>query len=254
MAKRFFDSELFRKYWFRRTPDIYRAFWVYGLCECNHAGFLEYDPERFMFDLGGRELQYSLEDFEFEKLKNVFGDRIYHLENDRKLWFASYVTFQYTTLTTTNRVHISVINELEKRGMLETYKGLVRPLNGSKDKAKDKEKVKEKDRKGKRLQDINLEDCKKKFPKVDVELELTRFNAYLESKGKIYKSYPAAFRMWCTSPYTKTKEDDPDKPVVYQCPIHPKITYTTETTGLYKHCPQCSETGRTTRLTEVNDG
>ena len=38
MAKRFIDTDLFRKPFMRGLEAPYKALWVYLLCECDHAG------------------------------------------------------------------------------------------------------------------------------------------------------------------------------------------------------------------------
>ena len=38
MAKRFTDTEKFKKRWIKELPIEYKLFWVYLLDHCNHAG------------------------------------------------------------------------------------------------------------------------------------------------------------------------------------------------------------------------
>jgi hypothetical protein len=38
MAKRFIDTDLFRKPFMRSLEAPYKALWIYLLCECDHAG------------------------------------------------------------------------------------------------------------------------------------------------------------------------------------------------------------------------
>ena len=61
MAKRFIDTDLFKKRFIRDLPPAYKLLWVYLFCECDNAGIWEVDLEVAGLYCGET---YDLEDFE----------------------------------------------------------------------------------------------------------------------------------------------------------------------------------------------
>ena len=51
MAKRFIDTNLFRKRWIRELDIDMKLFWIYLLTDCDHAGIWDVDIERASFQL-----------------------------------------------------------------------------------------------------------------------------------------------------------------------------------------------------------
>ena len=178
----------------------YKLFWVFILDMCNHAGILDFDLELFSFMLGV--------DFDKDKIKEVFGDRIKFFEDDNKLFIPSFIDFQYGSLSENNKVHLSVINLLKKQGL---FKGLTSPIKKAMD--KDKDKLKEKD-KEKDMSTFNQfwdlydykqdkQDCVKKWfslTKADHHNILQAVPKYILSKPeKQYRLYPFKYlnrRSW----------------------------------------------------------
>ncbi len=135
MAKRFTDTEKWKKKWLRQLSSEYKLFWVYLLDDCTHAGIWDVDMEIANIRLG-----LELEE---EKVLDVFKDKILSIDNGNKWFVPGFIDFQYGDLNSGNRVHNSVISSLKKEG---AYKGLKHPLQGCKDKDKDKAKDKDKDK------------------------------------------------------------------------------------------------------------
>jgi len=135
MAKRFVDTDMFRKPMVRTLQPRFKLLWLYLLCECDHAGV--WDVE---LDVAGMRLGFDMEE---QKCLDAFGSAIVPFDGGKKWWLPDFVRFQYGELNPLNRVHASVINvlsryekELQKEG---AYKPLISPLQGAKDKDKDKE-------------------------------------------------------------------------------------------------------------------
>ena len=138
MAKRFIDTNIFRKPSVRAMKAPYKALFIYLLCECDHAGVwdveidvaearlgMRLDPDKALAELGGTVVEVST----------------------GKWWVADFVEFQYGTLNPSNRVHLSVLNRLSSLGIDPEKKPLVSPLEGAKDKEKDKDtELEEKER------------------------------------------------------------------------------------------------------------
>lgn len=130
MAKRFTDSEKWRKPWFRGLSVEAKLVWVYLTDNCDHAGIWP-----AAFDLASSDLGIEVS---AELLEHWFGSKAQRISDD-KYYLPGFVEFQYGDLNPANRVHESVINRLKKEG---AYKGLIRPSDRAKDKDKDKDKDK----------------------------------------------------------------------------------------------------------------
>lgn len=195
MAKRFLDTNLFRKRWIRELDTDMKLFWIYLLTDCDHAGIWDVDVERASF-----QLKLNLNQ---DKILKTFDRKINNFKVDK--WFIpKFVQYQYGELNPNNKAHLSVIKILTKYGLHEgvrtplepPYKGDRTPLEPPKD--KDKDKVKTKETKRNQLLDIkdNLKEYKEIFINKDVGLEFDKWNDYMLSNGKTYKNYSAAFRNW----------------------------------------------------------
>ena len=131
MSKRFTDSEKFSDIWYRKLPILQKVMYEYLIAECNHAGILEkFDIELMSFKIGA-DVQKS--DFD------VLGDRVQFL-SDSVIYLTKFCKFQYGFLNPQNKVHNSVIKELNKWGLQAPTIPLNSTLQGTKDKDKDKDK------------------------------------------------------------------------------------------------------------------
>lgn len=129
MAKRYTDSDKWKKQWFRKLNPQHKAFWVYLTDNCNHAGVWDVDFELASFIVG-----CPLDE---QEIRLAFQKQYTELNHGKKWLIKDFVNFQYGDLNPGNRVHASVIAILEKEG---AYKGLTRGLQAPKDKDKDKDK------------------------------------------------------------------------------------------------------------------
>lgn len=126
MSKRFTDTAIWDKAWFRKLSPRLKEAWRY-LCEkCDHAGIWDIDMEAMSFNVG--EIVTLIELLEFFDISQY----------DNKVVINSFIEFQYNCskdkLNPQNNVHKSVIERLNR---LTPNKVLMSPLLGDKDKDKD---------------------------------------------------------------------------------------------------------------------
>ena len=139
MAKRFTDTDKYKKPFIRGLQGAYKLFWDYLYHSCDHAGIWIVDFEIAQIYLG-QDMQVNKEDA--LKYFNEGEQRIIEIENNK--WFIpSFIDFQYGILNIENRAHKSVIQILNKYNLIND-KGLLRGLQAYKDKDKDKDKDKRK--------------------------------------------------------------------------------------------------------------
>lgn len=205
MAKRFTDTEKWKKPFIRALQAPYKLLWFYILDDCNHAGIWQVDMDVACLRIGDNSLSA-------EKAIELFGAKIQVFDNQEKWFIPDFIEFQYGILNPENRAHQSVISILERYGLEGVNKGLISPLEGrkDKDKDKDKEKVKE-DRgvgKGPTLFKTVYGDSKEKFntdlkkysngkyENYDPEHYFSRLMNWSESGGKLKKNWVATCANW----------------------------------------------------------
>ncbi len=144
MAKRFTDTDKWKKPFIRGMKAPYKLLWLYILDECDHAGIWQVDLEVAEIKIGERLNEDTAIKF-LEKNISIF-------DNGKKWFIPDFIEFQYGQLNPENRAHNSAIKILLKNNLIdEHYKPLISPLQGAKDKELDKgkeldeEKVKEKE-------------------------------------------------------------------------------------------------------------
>ena len=132
MAKRFTDSEKWKKPFIKKLPMQYKLLWFYLLDDCNHAGVWQVDLEIASLRIGYKlNLKDSI---------TALNDKIKVFDNGEKWFIKDFIEFQYGELNEKNRAHKSVISVLKKYNLLSLNKPLTSPLQGAKDKDKDKDK------------------------------------------------------------------------------------------------------------------
>jgi len=207
MAKRFTDTEKWKKKWIRKLDHKYKLFWVFICDDCNHAGIWDVD-----LDVANIRLGLNLTEAE---ILTAFKEKLIPIDNGDKWFIPKFVDFQYGELNSENRVHSSVLSILKKEG---AYKGLKQPLQGCKDKAKDKDKDKDKDNiKDKHLDFVYLTKNEVDSLKTTIGTNgfseyVERLNGYLGAKGKAYKShYHAIMNWWRKDGKVISKKDQVDR-------------------------------------------
>lgn len=149
MAKRFTDSNKYKKSFFRALQAPYKIFWDFLYHDCDHAGIWIVDFEAAQIYVG-KDAKITRE--EALRLFNQEELRIIEIDGGRKWFLPSFVEFQYGHLSEKNRAHINVISVLKKQGLLSDdlqivveapSKVLTRTLQGPKEKEQEQEKEQE---------------------------------------------------------------------------------------------------------------
>jgi hypothetical protein len=141
MAKRFTDTDKWKKPLLRSLQAPYKLLWLYILDDCDHAGIWHVDLEVASIRIGHQ--------IELRDIKEKFNGHVVFFDNDEKMFLPAFIEFQYGTLNESNRVHQSVLSLLEKYE-LSKFKDLISPLQGTKDKDKDKDMDKDEKEKPKK--------------------------------------------------------------------------------------------------------
>jgi hypothetical protein len=163
MAKRFIDTDIFKKRFLRGLQGPYKLLWIYIFNDCNHAGIWIVDLEVANIYIG--PFRPKLDE---DRIVGYFNhDKRRVIPFNRGKWFLpGFIKFQYGSLNPKNRAHNSVIQLLQNENLLEPYfelrdgqyfidkektediqnKVLVSPLEGAKEKEKDLDKDKDKNK------------------------------------------------------------------------------------------------------------
>lgn len=115
MAKRFTDTNKYRKRFFRSLPGAYKLLWDFLYHDCDHAGIWIVDFE-IAQQFVGKDMPITYE--QAEELFNNDEIRVIPFDNDKKWFIPSFITFQYGKLSEKNRAHASVIQMLKKFNLL----------------------------------------------------------------------------------------------------------------------------------------
>lgn len=113
MAKRFTDSDKWKKQWFRCLPPTWKCFWIYVCDNCDHAGIWDVDLDLASFQIGAK--------LEASKVSEILGKQILEISNGKKWFIVDFIEFQYGELKPNNNAHSSVINILTRFGLLDFY-------------------------------------------------------------------------------------------------------------------------------------
>jgi len=135
MAKRFTDTEKWKKPFIRSLKAPYKLLWLYVCDDCDHSGIWQVDIEVAQIRIG--------EKLDEQKALEYFEDKIIPLENNTKWFIPSFIEFQYPSgLSENNKAHTGIIKNLERyKEQIDNYKPLISPLQGDKVMVKDKVKV-----------------------------------------------------------------------------------------------------------------
>ena len=138
MAKRFTDTEKWKKPFIRGLQGPYKLLWLYICDDCDHAGIWQVDMDVAQIRIG--------EKININDAVKSFEDKIIIFDKGNKWFIPSFVEFQYPSgLNPENRSHNSVIILLEKYNLtIPKNKPLISPSEGCKDMVKDMVMVKDK--------------------------------------------------------------------------------------------------------------
>jgi hypothetical protein len=209
MAKRFTDTDKYKKPFLRSLPGAYKLLWDYLYHSCDHAGIWIVDFEIAQIYLG--------QDMIVNK-KDALGyfnngeERIIEINDGSKWFIPSFIEFQYGELNEKNRAHNSVIHILSKYKLINN-KGLIRGLQAYKDKDKDKDMDKDKDKETKNKIPPTLEMVKAFCEERNNNINVEKFMSFYGSKGWMIgknkmKDWQQAIYTWEHDDKQKSKRID----------------------------------------------
>ena len=125
MAKRFTDTEKWKKPFIRNLKAPYKLLWLYVCDDCDHSGIWQVDIEVAEIRIG--------EKLDGNKAIQFFGDKIIILDGGSKWFIPSFIYFQYPSgLNENNKAHIGIIKNLERyKYEIDNFKPLTSPLQGA---------------------------------------------------------------------------------------------------------------------------
>ena len=142
MAKRFADTALSRKAWYRKLDPTLKCAWRFLCDECDLAGVWSIDEEGMAFHVFGKAGR-GIELVTLVGAVNADGKvRLARVGRD-KLLLVGFVVFQYGELSEDCKPHQAVIKRLRELELYEGYLNGFKTLPGrvmDKEKEKDKEK------------------------------------------------------------------------------------------------------------------
>jgi hypothetical protein len=106
MAKRFTDTDKWKKGFIRNLPAKFKLLWLYILDDCNHAGIWDTDFEVASIRIGSKISE--------KEACKVFAEQIKIFDNGNKWFIPKFIDFQYGTLNENSRPHQAVIKLLDK--------------------------------------------------------------------------------------------------------------------------------------------
>lgn len=172
MAKRFIDTEIFRKQFIRGLPAPYKLLWIYIINECDNAGIWYVDEEIAQVILG-KDAKFTLK--KAIELFNKDEHRIVVFDNGKKWFILPFIDFQYGALRETNPAHRSVLEKLkslENEGYIEFDEGAIKVLERTFHAPMDKDMDMEKDK--------------------DIDKEIDKEKETIEEKKKVPIKYSDA--------------------------------------------------------------
>ncbi|WP_276483593.1 hypothetical protein [Paraflavitalea pollutisoli] len=152
MAKRFTDTNKYKKPFIRSLQGAYKLLWDFLYHDCDHAGIWIVDFEIAQAYLGS---DMPVNKVDALKFFNTDGDRVIELEAGKKWFIPSFIEFQYGKLSEKNRAHLSAIATLKRFNLLNAdlsvknseggSEGLASPLQGAMEMDMDKDMEKDKE-------------------------------------------------------------------------------------------------------------
>ncbi len=116
MKKRFLDSDINSKSWFRKLSAQEKVLWYYITTACTYDGFFEECRESISFYCNGYDGEIP------ETIKSRLGMIIVEDKEDYKQWFLkNWVTFQYGELKPQVRTHQKTIERIIRKGLGEHF-------------------------------------------------------------------------------------------------------------------------------------
>ena len=190
MAKRYIDTNLWGKKWFREMDPLPKTVWFYLITKCDHAGILDFDVPSMNFHIN--DGSWLKEDF--LTLFKQLGERVVVFEDEKKIWVKNFIDFQYNGLENLNpnvRPQKAVIDRLVSQGLLDKSEMTFTDVSSftSTDTRKPQEII----------EGYKKELVEKFGDRVEVDFEIEKMVDWLKTTGKRKKDYEAFARNWCRS-------------------------------------------------------
>lgn len=106
MAKRFTDTDKWKKGFIKNLPAKYKLLWLYILDDCNHAGIWDTDFEVASIRIGSKINE--------KEAAQVLSEQIKIFDGGNKWFIPKFIDFQYGQLNENVNAHKSVIKLLDK--------------------------------------------------------------------------------------------------------------------------------------------
>tara|TARA_R100001463_G_scaffold34534_4_gene75833 strand:+ start:2706 stop:3356 length:651 start_codon:yes stop_codon:yes gene_type:complete len=106
MAKRFTDTDKWKKGFIKNLPAKYKLLWLYILDDCNHAGIWDTDFEVASIRIGSKINE--------KEAAQVLGEQIKIFDGGNKWFIPKFIDFQYGQLNENVNAHKSVIKLLDR--------------------------------------------------------------------------------------------------------------------------------------------
>jgi len=185
MAKRFTDTDKWKKPFFRGLDAPYKALWLYILDDCDIAGIWIVDFEIARIRVGDVTELQALE---------KFGDHVKAFDNGRKWFIRDFTDFQYGELKESNRMHQAVIKILQSNKLQGASEGLPSPQGQGQGNRQGKGYGQGQESPSSFIEnfanafdEIWLEQaCAMKFPQLDITEELSHFRNKCDSAPMEY--------------------------------------------------------------------
>jgi len=167
MAKRFTETDKWKKEWYRKLGSKWRDIWTFLLDNCDNAGIWDIDIDALKF--------YTGASIDLSELLQKFEDRL-EVGLNNKLKIIPFIEFQYgKVLSQSNNAHRSALSKLDK------YQGLPRGCPGAPSGPQDKDKDKD--------MDMDQEKDKERRRKKETKKDTAKEDADALF-AQIYKAYP----------------------------------------------------------------
>jgi hypothetical protein len=114
MAKRFTDTEKWKKPFIRTLPASYKLLWFFILDDCDRSGIWQVDFEVACLKIGEKNLKQD----KALELFNKGQERILELQKGAKWFVKEFPEFQYGRLSLNNRMHTGIIESLQKYNLM----------------------------------------------------------------------------------------------------------------------------------------
>ena len=111
MAKRFTDSDKWKKGFIRGLPPKYKLLWFYILDDCTNAGVWETD-----FEVASIRIGIKINE---KEAINYFAEQIKIFDKGQKWFVPKFIEFQYGVLNANSRPHQSVIKQIERYNLYD---------------------------------------------------------------------------------------------------------------------------------------